>query len=255
MAPRLNWETYADIVKALRRLLGNAGTTNEATREEWLESVLSRLPAGARILDAGAGTARYRRYCTHLDYVAQDFAEYDGSGDGQGLHSNQPVDYSSLDIVSDIASIPEPDASFDAIMCIEVLEHVSEPLKALDELARLLKPRGKLVITAPFASVTHLAPYYFSTGFSRYFYEHHLPSRHLRVVEIHENGGYFDYLAQELRRLPSMSAGFAGRRPGLLATASLALLLRSFGKLSRRDSGSASVLCFGLHVIAVKDSV
>ena len=39
-----------------------------------------KIPEGARILDAGAGERSYERYCGHLMYVAQDFAQYDGVG-------------------------------------------------------------------------------------------------------------------------------------------------------------------------------
>lgn len=80
-------------------------------------------------------------------------------------------------LVSDITMIPAPDASFDAILCSEVLEHVPEPTHALDEFVRLLKPGGTLILTAPFASLVHMAPYHYCSGFSRYWYEHHLPLR------------------------------------------------------------------------------
>jgi hypothetical protein len=52
--------------------------TNKTNREAWLAKHLGDLPAGARILDAGAGELRNRNYCGHLDYVSQDFCEYKG---------------------------------------------------------------------------------------------------------------------------------------------------------------------------------
>lgn len=36
-------------------------------------------------------------------------------------------DYGQLDIISDIASIPREDESFDAEMCTEVFEHIVNP--------------------------------------------------------------------------------------------------------------------------------
>ena len=54
-----------------------------------------------------------------------------------------------IDLFSDITAIPAPDASFDAILCSEVLEHVPEPTHALNEYARLLKPGGGIILTAP----------------------------------------------------------------------------------------------------------
>jgi len=150
------------------------GIKNQYNREAWLEKTLKQIPAGSRILDAAAGELRYKRFCTHLNYVAQDFAQYDGKGDGRGLHKGS-WDKSNLNIISDITVIPEHDASFDAIMCVEVFEHLPEPIKAIQEFTRLLKPGGLLILTAPFCSLTHLPPYHFYTGFNRYFYEKHLP--------------------------------------------------------------------------------
>ena len=46
---------------------------NEETRQAWLSKTLQALPDGARILDAGAGELKNRKYCGHLDYVSQDF--------------------------------------------------------------------------------------------------------------------------------------------------------------------------------------
>ena len=67
------------------------GTSNQAVRETWLKSQLESIPSGHRILDAGAGTTRYRKYCEHLKYVSQDFGQYDGQGDGEGLQTGSLI--------------------------------------------------------------------------------------------------------------------------------------------------------------------
>ena len=104
----------------------------------------------------------------HLKYTSQDIAKYDGQGDGLGLHT-KTRDYSEIDIISDIANIPVDNDSFDAIMCIEVFEHLTDPLDALKEFKRILKSGGMLILTAPFNSLTHYAPYHFSTGLPSIF--------------------------------------------------------------------------------------
>jgi ubiquinone/menaquinone biosynthesis C-methylase UbiE len=227
------------------------GTHNEATRLAWVERALSRVPEGARLLDAGAGEQRYKRFCGHLRYVAQDFAQYDGKGDQVGLQTGA-WDQSALDIVSDIAAIPEPDQSFDAILCTEVLEHIPHPLEALREFGRLLRPGGYLILTAPFCSLTHFAPYHYYTGFSRYFYEHALAQHGFAIAEFATNGNFFEYVAQETRRVPWVAAKYAGGRPRLWERVALKLALRALERLSRADRGSADLLHFGCHVLAIK---
>ncbi|MBT0653027.1 class I SAM-dependent methyltransferase [Geomobilimonas luticola] len=227
------------------------GTHNEKTRVAWLEKTLQRIPAGSRILDAGAGEQQFRRFCTHLNYVAQDFGQYDGTGDVRGLQMGK-WDQSNLDIVSDITAIPEPNASFDGIMCIEVLEHLSDPILAFREFSRLLKPDGQLIVTAPFCSLTHFAPYHFYTGFNRYFFEKHLNACGFRVDELVENGNYFEYLAQEVRRIPNVAERYANIRPTRLETYAVRLVLSMLGRFSARDKGSSELLHYGCLVLATK---
>lgn len=49
----------------------------------------------------------------------------------------------------DITNIPSDSNSYDAIICIHVLEHVEDDLKAIDELYRVLKPGGWALISVP----------------------------------------------------------------------------------------------------------
>jgi ubiquinone/menaquinone biosynthesis C-methylase UbiE len=145
----------------------NVGTTNESERVAWIENSLKKIPAGLTLLDAGAGESQFKKFCTHLTYIAQDFGQYTGEGE-TGLQTGT-WDNSKLDIVSDITAIPLENNAVDAIMCTEVMEHIPDAVAAIKEFARLVKPGGYLLITAPFASVTHFAPYHFASGFNRFF--------------------------------------------------------------------------------------
>lgn len=221
---------------------------NEGNRQAWLKKTLTSLPTGIRILDAGAGELRNRPLCGHLAYVSQDFGRYQGAGDGKGLQTGK-WDTSRIDLVCDITAIPEPNAAFDAILCSEVLEHVPDPTKALDEFARLLKPGGKLILTAPFASLVHMAPYHYCSGFSRYWYEYHLPLRGFRIEEVTPNGDWFAYTKQELMRLGSMERQ-RGNWSWPLAYA-FSLLGVLYFKL-RGNKRADDLACFGWQCVASK---
>lgn len=229
-----------------------AGTRNQSTREAWLKDTLLQIPAGSRILDAGAGELQYKPFCSHLEYVSQDFAQYDGQGDGQGLQTGN-WDQTRLDIVSDITKIPERDASFDAVMCIEVLEHVPYPVDALRELTRLLCPGGYLIVTAPFCSLTHMAPYFYQTGYSRYFYEYWFEKFGLNIMDLQHNGNYFEYLAQEIRRIPQVSNDYARTQIDKQGYVLIEQIIDLLSGLSDKAEASKEFLCFGIHVFAQKN--
>lgn len=217
----------------------------------WIKKTLQKIPRESRILDAGAGEQQYKKFCAHLRYTSQDFARYDGTGDKKGLQTGTR-NHAGLDIISDITSIPRPDRYFGAILCVEVLEHLPDPLSALKEFSRLLRKGGYLILTAPFNSLTHYSPYHFYTGFNRYFYTTHLSKLGFHILEINANGNYFEYLAQELRRLPIISKSYVQTPFNILAKIGNRLLLNYLSKMSQKDRKSSELLCFGYHVFAKK---
>jgi len=167
-------------------------------RDAWVEKKINAIPAGARVLDAGAGQGRYKNLLKHTQYEAQDFAQYEGSVAGP---LQEVWEYSPLNYVCDITSIPVESGSFDAVLCTEVLEHVPEPIKALAELSRLLKIGGSLILSVPLGSGVHQEPYYFYGGFSPYFFKHHFSQMGLEIEEIVPLGGLLKHAAQELARV------------------------------------------------------
>lgn len=61
----------------------------------------------------------------------------------------------NCDLDLDICQISLPDASFDCVICLEVLEHVADPFAAAQELQRILRPGGSLFLTVPFLHGYH----------------------------------------------------------------------------------------------------
>jgi SAM-dependent methyltransferase len=63
------------------------------------------------------------------------------------------------DVFADGARLPFRDASFDTVVLLEVLEHVADAPAVLDEIARVLKPGGRLLLSVPFLYPLHDAPH------------------------------------------------------------------------------------------------
>ena len=53
------------------------------------------------------------------------------------------------DIIASAGNVPVPDNCFDHVTCLEVIEHIDDPPRVLDELYRVLKVDGSLLITTP----------------------------------------------------------------------------------------------------------
>ncbi len=170
-----------------------AGEFNARSRDEWVVDRAGTIAPGSRVLDVGAGTAPYRGLFKHCQYETQDFAQYDGY---KGLEGQ----YAHIDYVSDILEIPVADATFDAILCTEVLEHVPRPIEALGEMARITKPGGRLFLTAPLGSGLHQEPYHFYGGYTDHWYRKFLTEFGCEVVSIEPNHGFMAHLAQECAR-------------------------------------------------------
>jgi hypothetical protein len=96
----------------------------------------------------------------------------------------------------------------------------------------------------------HFAPYHYATGFSRYWYEYHLPLLNFEIQELVPNGDWFSYIKQELLRFPGMARSYGDRFWPLAYLVTgvgyIYFLLR--GKSRKADE----VASFGWHCIAVK---
>ena len=98
------------------------------------------------LLDLGAGNQPFKEWYLSLadKCVSVDVAPAPG-----------------LDVLSMAAPLPFESASFDTVLCTSVLEHVHDAEAAVSEIARVLKPGGRIIITVPFLYPTHEAPYDF----------------------------------------------------------------------------------------------
>ena len=182
-----------------------SGARNPEYRKVFVQDTLARLrptvPGAKSILDVGAGTGPFRDLSESLGFVytSHDFGEYLPSDESPALQ-NKDWAYTELDLRCDLLEIPQS-SSADVVMCTEVLEHVADPVKALQKLVNLTRPNGALIVTVPFLSLMHQAPYWFSAGLSPYWFAHHLSEFEIIDFEIVVHGDYFDFMYQEINRL------------------------------------------------------
>lgn len=157
--------------------------------EQHLAAYLAGLPAGARVLDAGAGEGQYREMFNGLDRIGVDL----GVGD-------ESWDYTGLDIVGDLHALPLKDASMDAVVCTVTMEHLHSPWIAIAEMGRTVKANGTGFFVVPFMWELHQEPHdYFR--YSPHAMRHLADLAGFDVSEIISMGGLFRVLHYRLASL------------------------------------------------------
>jgi len=175
--------------------------SNQKFRDKFVRKWIESLPRynGKTFLDIGAGNMPYRTIATDVGfrYLSQDFGQY--SGDTKAPGQQEGVGNwttSGHDITCDIADLPLETADF--FLCTEVLEHVPDPVTALKAIANSAKYGAVGLITVPFSSRMHQAPFWFSSGLSPYWFIHHAPTCGLEITGISKVGDFVDVMIQEI---------------------------------------------------------
>jgi len=144
----------------------------------------SRVPAGALVLDAGAGSAPYRDLFAHARYESADFEQVDKL-------------YAKSTYVCDLTSIPVEDDRFDFIIFNQTLEHVPEPFEVLRELHRVLKANGRIICTAPLFYEEHEQPFDFYR-YTQFAHRHLFAKAGFTIDSIEWMEGYLGTVAYQL---------------------------------------------------------
>lgn len=132
-----------------------------------------------RVLDVGCGNKPYRPYLSGAAFYV-------------GLEYPPPAGVASFrvkpEVYGDAHCLPFANESFDAVICTQVLEHVTRPQEVVGELARVLKPGGLGLVSVPFFYNLHLEPHdYFR--FSPYGIRLLLENHGLKITELRGQGG------------------------------------------------------------------
>ena len=110
------------------------------TLNKELKKELKKLVPG-KVLDVGAMDSPYKKYISHTKYQTLDIDEK-----------------TNPDIIGDLHRIPNNKESFDTVIATEVLEHLQNPQQAINEIYRILKPRGICVLSTRFVQLYHPSP-------------------------------------------------------------------------------------------------
>jgi len=107
----------------------------------WLEAEGSRA-AGLRVLDVGCGVKPYLPFFAGArEYVGVDVV---------------PTEHA--DVVGTAEQLPLADGAYDVVLCIQVLEHVDDPTRAIRELHRVTRPGGRVLLSTHGTQVFHPTP-------------------------------------------------------------------------------------------------
>lgn len=101
---------------------------------------------GDIVIDVGCGEQPYRPCLAGFKrYIGFDSIDAPDRGE-------------KADVLGDALALPFADGCADAILCTEVIEHVTDPALMLSEFARVLAPGGFVILTSPFTWQLHDEP-------------------------------------------------------------------------------------------------
>ncbi len=226
--------SYTALAYRLPKLLRRHILHFEVEIADAVAALAGALPAGVRILDAGAGEGQYAHYFARQRYCGVDLAVGDAAWD-----------YSRLNVLADLTALPFRAGAFHTAINVVTLEHLPEPGRALAEIARTLEPGGRLLLAAPHEWEVHQAPHdYFR--YTRYGLWYLLEQAGFEPVEIRAVGGYFRLVARRLLNgLQFFTGGvrWLGFVPAAILLVPPALILPFLDALDRERNFTAGYIC------------
>lgn len=140
------------------------------------------------ILDVGAGPQEYKHLFT-------DRNRYESCDIEAGFHPKiRP------DIIGSIYDIPREKGQYDAVLLLQVLEHLEYPLAGLREVHRVLKEGGILFISVPQAAGDHFSPHHYF-NYTQYGLQSVLRQTGFRIITHHRLAGIFAYVGNRIVKL------------------------------------------------------
>lgn len=123
--------------------------------------------AKGKLLDIGCGSKPYKRIFSTVDcYIGVDLSEN-----------------SKADVIGNAMKLPFASETFDTVLTTQVLEHVPEPSRMIEEMYRVMRPDGYLILTAPQTGQLHGEPH-----------DYYRFTKHGLCYLLEKNGFIVDYI-------------------------------------------------------------
>jgi SAM-dependent methyltransferase len=150
--------------------------------------------AHGRLLDVGCGNKPYENL--FRPYVT----EYIGVEHAARFSETNASQAGGPDLFYDGVALPFEDASFDTVLSVQVLEHTPEPQRLLEEMSRVLRPDGLMILSVPFSFRLHEEPHdYFR--YTPHGLRAMCQKARLEVIEIQPQGGFGSVVGHKLNSL------------------------------------------------------
>lgn len=218
------WEKLKEIV-----------ISRKITRER-MDKFLKRHSARTKTLDVGCGNSRYSRYFPNN--IGFDI-----------------IESRKVDVVGDVHSLPFKNDSFDAVLATEVLEHLIEPQHAINEMKRVLKGGGKLILTTRFIFPLHDTPHDYYR-YTKYGLKYLL--RDWEIIEMEEETDTIGCIAVLIQRI-AFQCNILYFKPFKALFHLVAHLIKHFGFIITKEYGvvyknipEKNIMTSGYYVVAIK---
>jgi SAM-dependent methyltransferase len=144
----------------------------QSSRDKMLQTLLGLLPSTSKAIGAGRNYTRLRDALLEAT-PSPKVLVVGGSIPGEGIHAlsdNPAIEMVASDVsfgpltalVCDAHDIPFESETFDGVVVQAVLEHVVDPYRCIEEIRRVLKPRGLVYAETPFIQQVHMGRYDFT---------------------------------------------------------------------------------------------
>jgi SAM-dependent methyltransferase len=164
--------------KRLEAACLSGGISNSDIYSAALTAARRHQPHPRRILDFGSGVGDFTKILC-ATYGGATVAGADILPRPQSIPAS--VDWYEADLN---APLPVPDASFDLIFAVEVIEHLENTRQVLRELYRLLAPGGVAILTTPNTGSMRSLITYFARGHHAQFDDANYPAHITAVTEL-----------------------------------------------------------------------